>query len=355
MKKLFLTILLFFAIQATQAQAHQMGAKYNCKLKKGSPNTEGYPCPACTAIYKKEQNAKIAEDKRRFAAIQAEAEAKKVASEKVRLAKLAEEKKNAESGKVYINAQKNTVVTNNQIEKKTSNNETKVKNVTNKTVMIGLDSWLKHEGTFKNEKGEIILENKNWIETYSLPFYSVTNNCPSNVGIVNYQSSRGVRVKNIVNSKGEYLFNDSGDDEISHIAHIKDGWLIAGNYNFKNSYLYNINTGKKITIGNYPIQVNSIDQINEIFMPIFSNSVELNKDVIHYLNKEWMMKEVKEKLINWFPNIINEEMLSKYSFVLRATNSYDKRYSGKKEIFDETKTILLCVTKNGELEVINLK
>ena len=90
-------------------------------------------------------------------------------------------------------------------------------------------------------------------------------------------------------------------------------------------------------------------------MPIFSNSVELNKDVIHYLNKEWMMKEVKEKLINWFPNIINEEMLSKYSFVLRATNSYDKRYSGKKEIFDETKTILLCVTKNGELEVINLK
>lgn len=355
MKKLFLTILLIFAIQTTQAQSHQMGAKYNCKLKKGNPNTEGYPCEACTAKDKKEQNAKIAEDKRRFAVAQAEAEAKKAASEKVRLAKLAEAEKNAESGKVYINAQKNTVVTNNQIVKQISNNETKVKNVTNKTVMIGLDTWLKHEGTFKNEKGEIILENKNWIETYSLPLFSITANCLSSVGIVSYNSTRGVRVKNIVNSKGEYLFNDTGLNEISHIIHIKDGWLIASNYNFKNSFLYNINTNKKIEIGNYPMQVESISQINDIFTPIFSNSVELNKNIIHFLDRGFLMKELKENLTNWSPNIINEEMFSKYSFVLRTTNSYDKRYYGKKKYYDESKTVLLCVTKNGELEVINLK
>ena len=90
MKSLFLTMLLLFAIQITQAQAHNMGTNYNCKLQKKGYffNSEKHPCPACEAKDKKEQNAKIAEDKRRFAAAQAEAEAKKAASEKVRLEKL---------------------------------------------------------------------------------------------------------------------------------------------------------------------------------------------------------------------------------------------------------------------------
>ena len=99
---------------------------------------EKHECPACAAKDKKEQNAKIAEDKRRFAAIQAEAEAKKVASEKVRLAKLAEEKKNAESGKVYINAQKSTVVTNNNTQSK----KTEIKVNTNLRYMLsGGGDW----------------------------------------------------------------------------------------------------------------------------------------------------------------------------------------------------------------------
>jgi len=112
MKKLFITMLLLFAIQTTQAQAHQMGANYNCKLKKRNPGTEGYPCEACTAIYKKEQNAKIAEDKRRFAAAQAEAEAKKAASEKVRLAKL-----RIEQAEEKIRKTEKVVVVNNSVDK----------------------------------------------------------------------------------------------------------------------------------------------------------------------------------------------------------------------------------------------
>lgn len=83
-------MLLLFAIQTTQAQAHNMGSNYNCKLQKKGYffNSEKHPCPACAAKDKKEKDAKIAEDKRRFAAAQAEAEAKKAASEKVRLEKL---------------------------------------------------------------------------------------------------------------------------------------------------------------------------------------------------------------------------------------------------------------------------
>ena len=348
-------MLLLFAIQTTQAQAHNMGSNYNCKLQKKGYffNSEKHPCPACAAKDKKEKDAKIAEDKRRFAAAQAEAEAKKAASEKVRLAKLAETEKNAESGKVYINGNKNTVSTNNTIPKN-SKSAIIVKNATNNTIMIATGPVGKLPNAFKNEKGEIILENKDW-ETESLIYNSMTTDSPKNLGIVRFSNhSRGYGMTfDLVNSKGEYLFNDP---EISQIQHIKDSWLlITRSYDYKNCFLYNINTGKKIFIGNYYIYVNRYDANGfDVFTPIYSNSVELNSNS-RFENQRYLTKMLRENLINWSSDIINEDMLSKYSFVLRVTNSYDNKYYGKKERYDESKTVLLCVTKNGELEVINLK
>jgi hypothetical protein len=112
MKKLFLTMLLIFSIQITQAQSHISTGKWQCQLVPSSLGYEKYTCPACDAQNKKEQAAKIAEEKRRFADAQAAATAKKEAREKERLEKIEEDKKNAESGKVYINSSNSAANTN---------------------------------------------------------------------------------------------------------------------------------------------------------------------------------------------------------------------------------------------------
>ncbi len=273
MKKLFLTILLIFAIQTTQAQSHQMGAKYNCKLKKGNPNTEGYPCEACTAKDKKEQNAKIAEDKRRFAVAQAEAEAKKAASEKVRLAKLAEEKKNAESGKVYINAQKNTVAT--------SSNKTKIKslekNNSQKNYFYNFsNNQSSYDLTFRSGKvgfivnGDTILKKNGFKHSYGI--YSSENNkynFPPNVGIVVLSQTKlippsngrkiaiEIPISDLVNMKGERMIND---DNISGILHFADDYfiLLKGSFQMLSNYcsyegaeIYNFKTQEKYPLLGY--------------------------------------------------------------------------------------------------------
>jgi TPR repeat protein len=118
MKKI-ITICLLIAISFTtnaQAQSHIVNANYGCRLKPASLNTEKDLCPACAANDKKEQDAKIADEKQRFADAQTAATAKKEAREKERLEKIEEDKKNAESGKVYINGNTNTNTTNTSTE-----------------------------------------------------------------------------------------------------------------------------------------------------------------------------------------------------------------------------------------------
>lgn len=111
MKKSIVTMLLFFTIQIIQAQSHQMGEGYNCKLKKVKSGTEGYSCQACVAIEKKEQNVKIEAEKRRTAEAKAKIALEKEKLERERLKKIAEAKKNSESGKVYVNNSNQPAVT----------------------------------------------------------------------------------------------------------------------------------------------------------------------------------------------------------------------------------------------------
>ena len=65
MKNIIILTLLLLVNTIAFAQEHNMGAAFNCKLKKGNFNTESYPCPACAANDKKEKDAKNAEIKRR--------------------------------------------------------------------------------------------------------------------------------------------------------------------------------------------------------------------------------------------------------------------------------------------------
>ncbi len=116
MKILLIAFFTIFCMNNAQAQSHIANANYGCRLKPGSLNTEKDLCPACAASDKKEQVAKIAEEKRRFAEAQAAAKAKKEASEKERLEKVETDKNNAESGKVYINGN-NSTYNNNSTEK----------------------------------------------------------------------------------------------------------------------------------------------------------------------------------------------------------------------------------------------
>lgn len=117
MKILLVAFITIFCLNNAHGQSHIVNANYGCRLKPGSLNTEKDLCPACAANDKKEQDAKIAEEKRHFADAQAAATAKKEASEKERLEKIKEDKKNAESGKVYINGNNSKGTTNNSAEK----------------------------------------------------------------------------------------------------------------------------------------------------------------------------------------------------------------------------------------------
>jgi hypothetical protein len=359
MKKLFLIMLLLFAIQITNAQAHQMGANYNCKLQKGSFNTEKHYCAACAAKDKKEQDAKIAEDKRRNDVEMAKAKAEKEAKEKARLEKLAEEKKNAESGKVYINAQKNTVATSSSVQPKLA------KNVTDSTIMVAIYNSSTLVQGFENEKKEILVKNNEWKATKTFSEISMTVNCPKNLGVVQlgyFNTSKDYTYHyDLVNSKGEYLFNDKS---ISDFYYLNDGWLLIKYFDNPNPTLYNLNTKNKIIIENISIyakpqlnySTNAYEKKHWIllytFLPIFAENIALGNWIDQMSNRS---KMAKNNLFKWASSKINEEILSKYSFALINTNSYAEYLNSGKTNFDNSNVILYCLTKKGELEVINLK
>lgn len=89
MKRLITICLLIVTTFMVNAQSHNMGGNYNCKLKKGNWfNEEKHACPACAAKDKKEKDAKLAEDNRRAQVIWDKAKADKIASENARLEKI---------------------------------------------------------------------------------------------------------------------------------------------------------------------------------------------------------------------------------------------------------------------------
>lgn len=102
-RSLFLVALLF-TFGRIYAQEHNYGANYNCKLKSGNYlNSEKHSCPGCVAKEKRDEEAKKAEEKRKFDAAQKKAEEEKAALEKERQEELDRKAQEEEDTKVYIN------------------------------------------------------------------------------------------------------------------------------------------------------------------------------------------------------------------------------------------------------------
>ena len=102
MKLLLITILTIFCLNNIHAQAHDLRPGSCCMLTK-ERNTECTECTACSKIRIAERKAIVAEDKRRADVLFAKAKAENEILQKAYDAKLVENAKKAESGKVYIN------------------------------------------------------------------------------------------------------------------------------------------------------------------------------------------------------------------------------------------------------------
>lgn len=113
--KLILIIFLSLCLHFTgMAQAHNMGANYNCKRKKGNSfNSEKNPCPGCEAKENKENVATSTETKRNDKVILHKAKTDKDAKDKAAKSKQVEDAKNAKSGEAYIEMPKSSKTLSN--------------------------------------------------------------------------------------------------------------------------------------------------------------------------------------------------------------------------------------------------
>lgn len=353
---------MLFFLNSVNAQSHKVGqANYNCKLNKKGWffNSEKLPCPACEVTEKKEKAAKAAEDKRRSDVTVAKANADKLAKDaayKKTQAELAEKNKVTE---VAVTMPKSTVVnSNNQVKRG-------IVNSTDKAI-------LKRNGSgrgFTNEKGEILFEKDEWDTAYTIEGLSMTKNCIKNFGIVDVRTGKkgnkfGEFRADVINSKGEYLFND---ENIRFICHINDGWLLVGSWNSNNYYVYNLIKKVKInftSISEYGFEYGRMvwGPASDLFVPIFSNDIVEN-DIYSYqlqgkFSNSFLLKKHLKRL---FPQELNEDFLSKQSFVFVHTNYFASDlirtdYYKFEEYYNSTSILLLhCISKDGKLNTIKLK
>lgn len=352
-KLILLLISTLFCLSNANAQSHDMSPGSTCKLIKTHVNSESAVCPACAAKDKKEKDAKLAEDNRRNQVIWDKAKADKIASDKAWKEKQLEDAKNAHSGEVLINMPKNTVTTKNSAQPKTA------KNVTDNTIMIGTNVNLQtYPQVFKNEKDEVILQNKDWATTQTFSAISMSEICVKNLGVVkigdaNFYFKPYTYRYDLVNSKGDYLFNDN---TIKSINHLNDGWLLIGNFDSQNYFLYNLNTKNKIVLDNITTEHYRDGQALDLFLPIFPETIKLAGPE----HRAGYSERVKNNIFKWASSKISEEILSKYSFALVHTNygtavNYAGNERQRREYDNSSMVVLYCVTENGELTKINLK
>jgi hypothetical protein len=270
--------------------------------------------------------------------LEAKAKAEKEARDKVWQDKLAEDKKNAESGKVYINA--NTSVVKGIIEP-----VKKATNVTDTTVMIGTSrSGSAFSPIFMNEKGETLLENKEWVRTYSFGEITLTQTGSiPNIGIVRI---------------GDPYFHWKANTYHFDIVHLKDGWLLISCFDIKDNHLYNMYSQKKIMleslIDNDVIRFYSGVNTLHYFVPIFSENLTLIGTLNYAQIASWS-EDVKKNLSRKFGTQINEELLNACSFIFVHTN-HNTNYLYAASNLDFFRTIVLyCMSKNGELTTIKLR
>ncbi|MRG44243.1 hypothetical protein GFS24_03915 [Chitinophaga sp. SYP-B3965] len=356
--KILLTLFgLMFTVLQVSGQAHD-NSQGACKLFKNKAIGDGATCPACVAKIEKEQKARDAENKRRNDVIIAKGEADKKAAEIARKKQLADMAEKNKVTEVAVTMPKSADVKNNAPVKKglIENSDKAVLKVTG------------NGKGFKNEKDELLFENPEWDRTYSIQDVSVTETALKNFGIIDVRTGSGRGLggfrADVVNSKGEYLFNDPN---LKFICHINDGWLLMGFYNSENYCVYNLLTKNKINF-------TSISQYNsefgryvwgpaiDLFLPIFSDDVKFAQTYsIQVQGKATEGGWIKKHLMKLYPAELNAAFLSKQSFVLVHTSqlaSYlGQEYEYKFEAnYNSANTVILyCVSKEGKLSTIKLK
>jgi hypothetical protein len=230
-------------------------------------------CPACENITKKEKEAKAAEDKRRFDILVAKEKAEKDAFEKERLEKIAEDKKTAEAGKVYISV--NTTITNSVVNNAKKKEALKLEK--NYFYSVGgndnqglVESYEFHKFNGFVVNGDTIFNNHEFKNCIGVMTYPEINkfNFPPNIGIVKlneektipFTNSSGTHynkypISDLVDISGKRILND---DNISYILHLVDDYFVllkgmtslVGNKNaFDGVDIYNLKTGIS-----YPVQ-----------------------------------------------------------------------------------------------------
>lgn len=276
-KKLLLTFLLLLVGTISFAQSHDMRPGSTCKLIKTSVNTESMICPACAANDKKEKEAKNAEIKRRNDKLIADAKAKKEADDKAYRDKIAADKLKEGSGNVLINAQPTSTIVKTQAEKpklekavyKKDYFYNVDKNISSQYRTLDYIYFTENKTGF-NLNGKSILDNNEFAGYFGIDSISNGKNFPPNIGIVKLHQKRTippgdgrkvsieVPIFDLVNNKGERLFND---DKITLIMHFVDDYFIIGRgeYHFiwGNVYygtfsegvtIYNLTTKKSFTL-----------------------------------------------------------------------------------------------------------
>jgi hypothetical protein len=368
---LFLFILLHSAIIAfTQSStaAHKVGCSacvYNKNYDGGRGifvSSETCGCVPCSEKRKKEKVAIAAEKKSRQDALNAKIKAEREAKDKAFAAeqkRKQEEAKKPQSGEVLINAQ--------PVKGNVTKAPVPIKaKITDKVIFAsggGNYSYsYKPEIPFKNEKGEIIIENPEWSATFTPKDVSFTADAPDNFGVVRIGDKNFYRKDhsfNLVNAKGEYLLNDG---QIYSMLHIRHGWfLIASKMN--KYYLMNMQTKKKITLPHYgPGDEVTVDQV---YVPVFSNQATMKSSPIDGSVSIGSIfpSKVKSEMVKYFPNKVDEKVLSRYSFVLFHTDygSSNVTLSDYHHFvyYNKTNEVgrieMYGIKENGEMETIRIK
>lgn len=304
-------------------------------------------CTACSEKKQKEKAARILEQKRIDDAIAAKNKAKHEAEQK---------RMNAERMALIEKNKATDVVINNtpigpQIKPEPAK---KAQSPNDKTIFarakdrVDFSSGSVIPGAFFNEKDELIIENRDWDSAHDLLAVSLVKDVQKKYGVIRING-----FYNLVNAKGEYLINDNS---IVTLMHIRDHWFLISNRSF-DYYLLNPITQKKIEL---PFFGNERKwSAYECFTAILSDKIVQNTSgfTIHMGSFEGLYRyKIKESILQYFPNEINEEVLDKYLFVLLQSGDRNMYGLHDPRAIEKVQRIeMYGITREGKMETIRLK
>lgn len=326
-KVLILSILIFASVDG-YAQTHSFSPGW-CRLAKpGKNQVKGesaiLQCKVCAKEKETEQNAKKVEDKRRSDVATANYKAKK-ADEKIAAdLKKAENLKNENSGKVFINAPK-TVPSKAGTNKKAESQ--KPKDHYFYSHGYGLHSLLNMKN-LKNDKnwfvvnGDTIFNKNEFGKCVALMLEGNNNdpenklNFPPNIGIVilkepktmtlysnNKSFEREVPISDLIDAKGNRLIND---DAITYIIHFVGDYFLLFKGSFFNNYqtsyftfddaeIYNYKTKKSYALRKEQSIYNKVTVASDINSTYVSYSVDKDKFKQKGDYQAFFLTEIKHK------------------------------------------------------------